>query len=152
MRVFHQDTADRFDALDAPAGVAEENDVAGRGVDGEVLVERGYLQTLGLEDDIIKICFGDGAAVGDGDHAGAAARMEVMLDAVTEEVRAVTAAGGFDPFGEKGQEFVEGFAGEVAIGVGAVEGVVEGVLFPWFGSAGRDDLLHEYVGGLRRDL
>ena len=152
VRVFYEDTADRFDTLDAPAGVAEEDDVAGRGVDGEVLVERGYLQTLRLEDDIVKICFGNGSAIGDCDHAGAAARMEMMLDAVTEEVRAITAAGGFDAFGEEGQEFVEGFAGEVAIGVGAMEGVVEGVLFPWFGSAGRDDLLHEYVGGLRRDL
>ena len=44
------------------------------------------------------------------------------------------------------------FAGEVAVGVGAAEGVVEGVFFPGLGSAGGDDLLHEDVGGLRGNL
>jgi hypothetical protein len=37
--IFDEDAAGGFDALHAPTGVAEEDDVAGRGVDGEVLVE-----------------------------------------------------------------------------------------------------------------
>ncbi len=40
-------------------------------------------------------------------HARAAARVEVAVDAVAEEVGAVAAAGGFDAFGEQGEEFVE---------------------------------------------
>ena len=150
--VFDEDAAGGFDALDAPAGGAEEDDVAGGGVDGEVLVECGDLDAFGLEDDAVESGVGDGAAVGDGDAAGAATRVEVVLDAVAEEVGAVAAAGGFDAFGEEGEDVVEGFAGEVAVGVGAAEGVVEGVFFPGLGSAGCDDLLHEDVGGLRGNL
>ena len=150
--VFDEDAAGGFDALDAPAGVAEEDDVAGAGVDGEVLVECGDLDAFGLQDDVVEGGVGDGAAVGDGDHAGAAAWVELVLDAVAEEVGAVAAAGGFDAFGEEGEDLVEGFAGEVAVGVGAAEGVVEGVFFPGLGSAGGDDLLHEDVGGLRGNL
>ena len=150
--VFDEDAAGGFDALDAPAGGAEEDDVAGAGVDGEVLVECGDLDAFGLEDDAVEVCVGDGAAVGDGDHAGAAAGVEVVLDAVAEEVGTVAAAGGFDAFGEEGEDVVEGLAREVAVGVGAAKGVVEGVFFPGLGSAGCNDLLHEDVGGLRRNL
>jgi len=117
--IFDEDAAYGFDALDAPAGVAEEDDVAGAGVYGEVLVERGDLNAFGLEDDVVEGYVGDGAAVGDGDHAGAAAGMKMMLDAIAEEVGAVAATGGFDAFGEEGEELVEGFASEIAVGVGA---------------------------------
>jgi len=78
--------------------------------------------------------------------------MEVVLDAIAEEVGAVAAAGGFDALGEKSEEVVELLSGEVAVGVGAPEGVVEGVFFPRLGSTGCDDLLHEDVGGLRGNL
>ena len=106
--VFDEDAAYGFDALDAPTGVAEEDDVAGRGVDGEVLVEGGDLYAFGLEDDVVEGGVGDGSAVGDGDAAGAAARVEMALDAVAEEVGAVAAAAGFDAVGEEGEELVEG--------------------------------------------
>jgi hypothetical protein len=48
VRVFDQHPARAdFDTLDAPAGVAEQDHVAGRGVDGEVLIERGDLHVSG---------------------------------------------------------------------------------------------------------
>ena len=150
--VFDEDAAGGFDALDAPAGGAEEDDVAGAGVYGEVLVERGDLDAFGLEDDAVEIGLRDGSAVGDGDAARSAARVEVVLDAVAEEVGSVTASAGFDAFAEERDEGVEVGAGEVAVGVGSAEGVVEGVFFPGLGSAGGDDLLHEDVGGLRGNL
>ena len=150
--VFDEDAAGGFDALDAPAGRAEEYDVARAGVDGEVLVKRGDLYTFGLEDDAVEICFGDGAAIGDGDHASSAAGVEVVLDAVAEKVGSVAAAIGFDALGEEGEEIVEGFAGEVAVGIGAAESVVECFFLPGLRSAGCDDLLHEDVGGLRGNL
>ena len=90
--VFDEDAAGGFDALDAPAGVAEQDDVAGAGVDGEVLVERGDLYAFGLQDDAEERGVGDGSAVGDGDRARAAARVELAVDAVAEEVGAVAAA------------------------------------------------------------
>ena len=150
--VFDEDAAYGFDALDAPTGVAEEDDVAGTGVYGEVLVERGDLDAFWLEDDVVERYVGDGAAVGDGDHAGPAARMEMVLDTVSQEVGAVAATGGFNAFAEEGDEVVEGGAGEVAVRVRAAEGAVEGVFFPGFGSAAGYYLLHEDVDRLGRDL
>jgi hypothetical protein len=78
--------------------------------------------------------------------------MEMMLDAVAEEVCAVAAAGGFDALAEKGDQVVEGGAGEVAVGVGSAENFEEGVFFPRLGSAAGYYLLHEDVCGLWGDL
>ncbi len=99
--VFDQDAAGGFDALDAPAGVAEQDDVAGAGVDGEVLVERGDLHAFGLQDDGEEGGVGDGAAVRDGDHARAATRVELAVDAVAQQVGAVAAAAGLDAVAEE---------------------------------------------------
>src|SRR5260370_22727825 len=126
--VFDEDAAGGFDALDTPAGGAEEDDVARAGVDGEVLVDRGDLNAFGLEDDAVEGGVGDGAAIGDGDHAGSAAWVKVVLDAIAAEVGAVAAAGGFDAFGEEGEEVVKLLSREVAVGVGAAEDVIEGGL------------------------
>ena len=98
VRVFDEHFALRVDALDAPACVAEQDDVAGGAVDGEVLVERGDLDVLRLQHDGEERGVGDGAAVGDGDHACAAARMQDALHAVAEKVGAVAAARAFDAF------------------------------------------------------
>ena len=99
--VFDQDAAGGFDALDAPAGVAELDDIAGAGVDGEVLVERGDLYAFRLQDHAVESGVGDRAAVGDRDGARAAARVELAVDAVAEQVRAVAAARGFDAFAQQ---------------------------------------------------
>jgi hypothetical protein len=100
--VFDEDAASGFDALDTPTTGAEKDDVAGAGVDGEVLVECGDLDAFGLEDDVVEGYVGDGSAVGDGDAACAAAGMKVVMDSIAEEVGTVTTAGGFDAFGEEG--------------------------------------------------
>ncbi len=144
--VFDEDAACGFDTLDAPAAVAEEDDVAGAGVDGEVLVERGDLDAFGLEDDGEERGVGDGATVGNGDHAGSTAGVELVVNAVAEEVGAVTAAAGLDAVAEEVDEVIE------LGGVGSTEGVEERVLFPRLGAAAGYDLLHQYVGWLRWDL
>ena len=150
--VFDEDLAGGVDALDAPAGVAEEDDVAGRGVDGEVLVEGGDLDVLGLKHDGEDGGVGDGSAVRDGDAAGAAAGVEMALDAVAEDVGAVAAAGVLDAVVEEGEDLAVLLAGEVAVRPGAAEDVVEGVFVPGLGADGGDDLLHEDVDGLLGDL
>ena len=62
-RVLDKDAARALNERDAPAGIAELDYVAGRGVDGEVLVERGDGDALGLGDDLKNGRVGDGAAV-----------------------------------------------------------------------------------------
>ena len=78
--------------------------------------------------------------------------MELTVDAVTQEVGTVAAAGGFDAFGEQGDELVEELAGEVTVGVRAAQDVEEVGLVPWLRADAGDDLLHEHVDGLRRDF
>jgi hypothetical protein len=53
--------------------------------------------------------------------------MKLPLDTVAKEIGAVASAAGFDAFVKQGEEFVEAFAGEFAVGIGAVEDVVERV-------------------------
>ncbi len=83
--VLYEDLAGGVDALDAPTRVAEEDDVAGGAVDGEVLVERGDLDVLGLEHDGEDRRIGDGAAVRDGDAARAAAGVEMALNLIAHK-------------------------------------------------------------------
>ena len=150
--VFDQDAAGGFDALDAPAGVAEQDHVAGAGVDGEVLVERGDLYAFRLQYDAEQRGVGDGAAVRDSDGARAAARMKLAVDAVAEQVRAIAAARGFDAFAEQRDDLVEQRAREIAVRVGAAENGEERVFIPGFRGDTGDDLLHQHVNGLRRDF
>jgi hypothetical protein len=60
-----------------------------------------------LQNYIEESGVGDGAAVGDGDGARAAAGVELAVDAVAQEVRAVAAARGFDALGEQLDDLVE---------------------------------------------
>ena len=150
--IFDEDAACGFDALNAPAGVAEQDDVAGAGVDGEVLVERGDLHAFGLQDDAEERGVGDGAAVGDGDHARAAARMKLAAGCRRAAGMLRSGRGWIRCRCEQRDELVEALAGEVAIRIGAAEHVVERVFFPRLGSAAGDDLLHEHVDGLRRNF
>ena len=135
--VFDKNAAGGFDALNAPAGVTEEDDVAGPGVDGEVLVEGGYLYPFRLQYYVVESDVGDGPAVGDGYAASSAARMEVAIDCVMKEIGAVPTAAGLDAIGEKGDEFIEAQTCEIAIRIGAAEDVKESFGLPGFGSAGR---------------
>ena len=152
MCIFDEDAARGFDALNAPTGVAEQNHVAGAGFHGEVLVEGGDLYAFRLQYDVEQRGVGDGAAVRDGDGARAATRVELAVDAVAEEIRAVAAAGGFDALAEQRDDLVEERAREIAVRVGAAENGEESVFVPGFRGDTGDDLLHQHVNGLRRDF
>lgn len=117
-----------------------------------MLVESRDLYTFGLEDDAVESRVGNRTSVGYCDHAGAAAGMEMVLDAITKKIRSVAAATRFDAFSKKGKKIVEGFAGEIAVRIGTAEDVEERVFFPGFGPTGSNYLLHKDVGGLRRNL
>ena len=146
--VFYEHTAGGFHALDTPTGVTQEDDVPGSGVDGEVLVEGRDLYAFGLQDNVVERGVGDGATVRDGYGASATARVKLAVDAIAQQVRAVTATRGLDAVREQDNNLVEELAGEVAVGIGAAQDVVEGGLIPWLGADAGDDLLHQDVGGL----
>ncbi len=135
--VFDQHAAGGFDALDAPTGVAEQDDVAGGGVDGEVLVERGDLYAFRLQDDVEEGGVGDGAAVGDGDACGSRGAGGAGRGRRRGGGRRRSGRGWIRCLREEGDELVEELAGEVAVGVGAAEDVVEGVFVPGLGADSR---------------
>jgi hypothetical protein len=70
MRVFHQHFAG-CDSMrwNAPTGVAQQDDVAGRAVDREVLIERGDLHVLRLQHHGEERRVRNRAAIGNGDAA-----------------------------------------------------------------------------------
>ncbi len=78
--------------------------------------------------------------------------VEMALYPVAQDVGAVAAAGVLDAVVEEGQDFFVLGAGQVAIGVGAAEDLVEVVFAPGLGAYGGDDLLHEDVDGGFGDL
>ena len=144
--VFDEDASGAgFDAVDAPTGVAEEHDVAGVGLDGEVLVEGADDGFGGQGDDVVERGLGDGSAGGDGRQARASAGAEAMVDLVAVEVGSEASALGTDAVAEHGEDFVKGFAGEIAVVAGAADEGEEVVFGPFVGGAGGDDLLGEDV-------
>src|ERR1700730_14996192 len=74
-RVLHAH-ATALHAPDAPGVVAEQDDVAGERLDGEVLVHRADEGLVRLEDDIVVGVVGDGAARGQRGEARAPAALE----------------------------------------------------------------------------
>ncbi len=152
MGIFNQDTANSFDALNAPTGGAQKDNVSWAGVNGKVFIERRDLHAFGLKNDTIKSCVGNGTTIGDGDHASTPTRVEVMVYAVTKKIRAVAATCRFNTFSEQGDQIVKGLAGEIAVGIRSAEDVEEDILFPRFSPAARDNLLHENIRRLRRNL
>ena len=146
--VFHQNASGAgFDAADTPTGVAEEHDVASMGLDGEVLVEGADDGLFRQGDDAVERGLGDGSAGGDGCQARASSGAETMVDLVAVEVGSEASALGTDAFAEHDENFVKGFAGEVAIVAGAADEGEEVVFVPFVGGAGGYDLLGEDVEG-----
>ena len=99
----------------------------------------------GQGDDVVESGFRDGSAGGDGCKARAAAGAQAMVDLVAVEIGAEASALGADAFAEHDENFVEGFAGEVAVIAGAADEGEELVFVPFVGGAGGDDLLGEDV-------
>ena len=105
--VFDEHLAPWIDALNAPAGVAEQDHVAGMGVDGEVLVEGGDLHVFRLQHHGEQGRIRDCAAIGDGRHARAAAWVQHARHAIAQEVCAVAAAAVFNAGVQQRDQLVE---------------------------------------------
>ena len=73
--------------LDDPPRVgAEEEDVAGRGLDGEVLVDRADGDPVRIEHHPVVARLGDGASAGQGGQAGPPAGSQPSVDRIVMEV------------------------------------------------------------------
>ena len=138
-----------LDAADAPGSVAQQKNVATHALDGEVLVYRSHEGVLGLGEDVVVGVVGDGASAGQGGEPGPAAPSEPAIDGVAVEVGGAAADAGCDALGKGVQHLVVALAGEISVGVGPAQQVVQRVLFPLSGCALGDDLLRQHVQGPR---
>ena len=96
-----------LDPHDPPRGVAEQEDVAGHALDGEVLVERADRRLLRHLDHGVAGVVRDGAAAGDGGQARAAPRLDDAVDAVAVQVRRHPPVARPDPLGQHRDHVVE---------------------------------------------
>ena len=133
-----------LDLLHPPGVGAEEEDVARGGLHHEVLVHRADRRSLGIEDDPVVACFGDGAPVRRGGSRPAPCS-QPSVDHVVMEVRPPPAPAGLDQAAEL-DHLVEGFTFEPRVGRGAGHQLVERVDFVLLGRGDLgDDLLGQHV-------
>ncbi len=130
--------------LGHPPGVgAQQEDVARRGLDGEVLVHRAHGDALGVEHDAVVARLGDGPAAGQRGQARPAPGSQTAVDRVVVQVRAAPAATRLDAPTDEREHLVEVRAVQLGVGGGAARHVpqrVDVVL------AGRGDLGHQLLG------
>ena len=137
---------------------AEEKDVAGHRLDGEVLVDGADHALLGLDHDPVIADFGNGPPAGQCGQASTTARPQDRVDLVAVEVGHARPPAGGDALGCQFDHGVEVLPGQVLVRGGPAYQLVELVLFPLLRRRHLgDDLLGQYVErgeggqGRRRD-
>ena len=128
----------RLDLQDPPGGVAELEDVAHAGLDGEVFVHRPDRSLLRLEQHPVIGAVGNGAARGERRQPRPARAAQTAVHAVAVQERRA-------PPGVQAHHGVEVLARQVAVRPGAPAGREEGLLLPGLGGAGGDHLLRQDV-------
>ena len=134
-----------LDAGDAPGSGAEQEDVAGGALHGEILVDGADGDVFGLGDDAVVAHLRYDAAVVEGGEARSAAPADDAVDAVAVDEGRSRAGTVANAGGEHRHDFVEGLALEAREGRGLADEVVEGVLGPGLAGGLSHDLLGEDV-------
>jgi hypothetical protein len=142
--VLDQDPAG-LDAADPPRRVAELEDVAGRALDREVLVDLADLGLLGPLHDGVVVVVGDRAARGDRGEPRAAAPAQHAGDPVAMEVGTGAPAAVGDALGQHREHLLELVVGQRGIRRRAADHRHELVLGDLLGGGRGDDLLREDV-------
>ena len=132
-----------LDLGDAPGVGAEQEDVAGGGLHGEVLVHRSHGDPVGIEDHAIVARLRDGSSAGEGGQPCAASSAEATVDGVVVEMGAAPTASGLDSPRDQFDHVVEAVPGEVRVGCCPSDQLEEGSDIPL---AGCRHLGHELLG------
>jgi hypothetical protein len=134
-----------LDAPDLPRRVAELEDVTGRAVDREVLVDRADLRLLGPLHDGVVVVVGNGAARRDRGEPCRASRLDDAANAVAMQVRTDAAAAIRHAFAEHRHHLLELLVAEVGVRRRVADQRGKLGLGQILGGADRDDLLCEDV-------
>ncbi len=124
---------------------AEQEDVAGHRLHGEVLVDRADEGVVGLGDHAVVAGLGDRPARGDRGEPRRLAAAQLVVHAVVVDVGPARAAARLDAVGDEGERVVELGAGELVVGRGAPEAGEQLVGGPLGGGGLGHDLLGEDV-------
>ena len=81
--------APAFHAADFPGSVAQQEDVAGHALDGEVLVDGAHESSVRVGHHVVIGVVGNGPAAGQGGNARPPASLQPMIDAIPVQVCAV---------------------------------------------------------------
>ena len=149
VRVLHPQAV-ALDALDAVAGVAELEDVAGHAFDREILVDRAHDDRLRFQHHLVVGGVGNGPAGGQRGESGVAAGSQLPIHRVAVDVRGTRAAAGGETLGQHAHHRIEIGARELAVGMRAAHQRVQRVLIPLGAGDLGDDLLGQHVERLRR--
>ncbi len=122
---------------------AEQEDVAGGGLDGEVLVHRADRDAVGVEDHPVVPGLGDGPATGQGGQPRSPPGPEPAVDRVVVEVGPTATPASLDAPGDQVDHLVEGLPGEPGVGAGPSDQVEERADLPLLG---RRHLGHQLLG------
>ena len=109
------------DAPNLPGRIAEQEDVAGDALDGEVFVDGAHEGLIGLGEDAVIAEFWNGAAVLQGCEARSSTSAYDAVDAVEVDERGSATAAVADAGGEHVDDLDEGVAGQGSEGRGAAE-------------------------------
>ena len=146
MGVFHPDLA-RLDPPDPPGAVAQEEDVAGQALDGEIFIEAADECFRGFLDDVVIRRVGDRAAGSDRGEARAAPALDSPVHPVMVKVGASAARLGGDSLGQHTEDFTPFPVCQIPVWKGAADHF-EKLGFPHIPCRGRGDhLLGEDVEG-----
>ncbi len=108
----------RLDLHDPPRVGPEQEDVAGGGLDGEVLVHRADGHAVGVEDHPVVARLGDGATAGEGGEPRPTPGPEPTVDGVVVEMGAASSAAGADAPRHQLHHLVEVVTAELGVGRG----------------------------------
>ena len=117
--ILHQHAPGTLDAADAPACVAQQNNVALEALDSEIFVQGAHHHAFRLRHYRIEGSLGNSAAIHDGDHARAAPRLEPIVHTIAIEIRAIASTLGGNAFREHDQQVVIVFAAQLAVLISA---------------------------------
>lgn len=139
-----------LDPEDAVRGVAELEDVAGQAFEGEILVEVADDVALGLQDDLVVEQIRNGAGVGQGGQARAAACAQPAVDAVAMQPGAAPAAPRGVALGEHSQHGIPGGIVERGVAVRATHDTEQRRFLPFAARHLGDHMLGQHIERRRR--
>ena len=134
-----------LDPAYAPRRVAEQEDIAARALDREVLVHGADEGVVRLRDDVVVGVVGDGAAARHRGEPRAPAPAQPAVHAVAVHVGGAPSLARGDAAGERLQHLLVPVERQVAVRVRPAHQLVQDVLAPLAGAALGDDLLRQHV-------